>query len=91
MTLNTILKDYENIALGVRHHILDETYLYRWMRSTVIHDWTALSPLVTAYRSVDKVPNAYIEFEGMATAWEDGRSYRTGRLLKAANRSIRVE
>lgn len=91
VVLHNMLKDYENLALGVRHNILDEVYLCRWMRSTLIHDWTVLSPLVTAYRSVDKVPTAYIEFEGLATAWQNNRSYKNGRKIKTAKRSIRVK
>ena len=90
VVLHNMLKDYENLALGVRHKILDEVYLCRWMRTTLIHDWTTLSPLVTAYRSVDKVPTAYIEFEGLATAWQNNRSYKNGRKIKTAKRSIRI-
>lgn len=90
VTLNSILKDYENIALGVRHHILDEEYLHRWMRTMLTHDWAVLSPLVTAMRSKDGVPNAYVEFEGLAAAWHKNRSYRTGRKIRPPKRTIRI-
>ena len=88
-TLGTLMKDYENLAIGVRYQIIDEAYLHRWMRSAVIHDWNALSPLVTAYRSTGAA-NAYIEFEGLATSWQRDLSFRTGKKLKKANRFVSV-
>lgn len=89
-TLQLIMNDYENIALGVRMNILDETYLFRWMRSSVIQDWETLNPLVNAYRVKFSNPNIYIEFEGLTTEWQKGRSYRTGRKIKPAVRRFRI-
>lgn len=89
VTLQTILNDYENLALGVRHNIIDEVYLFRWMRSSLLHDWGSLSPLVVAYRQ--KVgATAYIEFEGSASAWSNNKSYRTNRKLYMSRRKISV-
>ena len=90
ITLQTIMNDYENVALGIRHGILDETYLFRWMRSTLIRDWNTVSPLVTAYRQRFESPNIYIEFEGLSNAWMQNRSYATGRSLKKAVRRLSV-
>jgi hypothetical protein len=88
--LQTIMNDYENVALGVRHNIMDEVYLFRWMRGALIRDWNDFSPLVTAYRHQFQSPALYIEFEGLATAWMSNRSYRTNRRLRRAYRKIRV-
>lgn len=88
-SLNTILQDYENRALGVRYNILDEAYLHRWTRTLVIQDWNYLMPLVTAKRS-DGGTNAYIEFEGLAAAWQQNISYRTGKKLKAPKRRMKI-
>jgi hypothetical protein len=88
--LQTIMNDYENLALGVRHNIVDEDYLYRWMRSTIIEDWNSLSPLVAAYRYARRNPNVYVEFEGLASSWGNGKSYRTGRKLKRSFRRLSV-
>ena len=90
IALSTIMNDYENLALGVRHNIMDEEYLHRWMRSALLEDWVTLSPLVTAYRYTRKNPNIYIEFEGLAAAWGIGTSYRTQLPLKKANRSVSI-
>lgn len=87
--IRTILNDYENLALGMRYGILDEEYLFRWTRTMLITDWNDLMPLVTAYRS-DGAPNAYIEFEGVATAWQRNESYRTGKTLRKPNRHTKV-
>ena len=91
VTLQTIMNDYENLALGVRMSIIDEIYLCRWMRGAMIADWFTLSPLVTAYRHNHSSSTLYIEFEGIAAAWQRGRSYRTGRKLKPHHRRITVK
>ncbi|MCB1391259.1 MAG: DUF4760 domain-containing protein [Rhodobacteraceae bacterium] len=88
-TLRTILNDYENLALGIRYSILDEEYLHRWTRTTLIDDWNELMPLVTAYRSSGS-QNAYIEFEGLATCWDRGRSYKTGKSIKTPNKHTEI-
>lgn len=90
VTLHTILNDYENLALGVRHNIVDEEFLYRWMRGALLEDWAALSPLVSAYRGRRKNSSVYIEFEGLAASWVESRSYRTGKKLKRARKLIRI-
>lgn len=87
--LNNILRDYENLALGIRYNILDEPYLHRWTRTLVIRDWNSLMPLVTAKRS-DGSPNAFIEFEGLASSWQQDESYRTGKKISAAKRNTKV-
>ncbi len=89
VTLRTILNNYENYALGVRYNILDEEYLYRWTRTGTLADWNYLLPLVSAYRSAGQ-NTAYIEFEGLATSWIDGKSYRSGKKIKSPNRHTKV-
>lgn len=89
ITLRTILNNYENLALGVRYNILDEEYLFRWTRTGLISDWNYLMPLVTAYRSAGS-PNAYIEFEGLATSWQNNKSYRSGKAMKLPNKNTKV-
>lgn len=87
-TLRTILNDYENIALGIRANIIDETYLFRLFRGDFLRDWNALAPLVAAYRNRLGSQLIYVEFEGMTSAWEKNRSYRTGRKIKQARRKM---
>lgn len=89
VTLRTILNNYENYALGVRYHILDEEYLYRWTRTGTLADWNYLLPLVAAYRSSGQ-NTAYIEFEGLATSWIDSKSYRSGKKIKTPNRRTKI-
>ncbi|QUS58675.1 DUF4760 domain-containing protein [Pseudovibrio brasiliensis] len=98
LALRTILNDYENLALGVRCDIIDEEYLYRWMRTILIDDWRMLMPLITAYRS-QGATNAYIEFEGIAESWRLERSYldqhklgsfKKRRLLRRPNRHTHI-
>jgi Domain of unknown function (DUF4760) len=89
-TLQTIMNDYENLALGLRLNIIDENFLYRWMRSVVIRDFATLSPLVTAYRGRFANPEVYIEFEGLALSWQQDRSYRSGRRMRRTKRTITI-
>lgn len=88
-TLRTILNNYENLSLGVRYNILDEGYLYRWTKTNTLHDWNYLVPLVTAHRSAGHT-TAYMEFEGLATSWLEGKSYRTGKKMKPPNRRTKI-
>lgn len=88
--LNNILNDYENMAIGIKMNILDEDYLYRWMKSSLIDDWQELNPLVTAFRHARKKPAIYIEFEGLASAWMENKSYKNGRKLNRTERKLSV-
>lgn len=88
--LYNILNDYENLSLAVRMGIIDEVYLYRWTRGTLISDWDYLSPLVIALRHERKSQFLYIEFEGIAAAWQQNRSYKTGRLMNSVARKISI-
>ena len=91
ITLLTIMNDYESLALGVKHGILDEIFLFQWMRTTLVNDWKTLSPLVNEYRARSGGNNQlYIEFEGLSNAWGDSRSYRTGRRINKSKRRIRI-
>lgn len=87
--IRTILNNYENLALGVRYSILDEDYLYRWTKTVTLDDWNYLLPLVTAYRSSGQ-PSAYMEFEGLATSWLEGKAYATGKKIKSPNRRTKI-
>lgn len=86
--LLTIMNDYENIALGIKNGILDEVFLYDWMKSTVTTDWNTLSPLVHEYRQRRNNPEIYVEFQGLASAWDRGRSFRTGNRLKKKKKLV---
>lgn len=90
LSLQSILNNYENIALGIRYGILDEEYLYKWMRSTAIRDWAAFSSMVGAYRERYKVPEIGIEFEGLANAWQSQKSYETGKAMNHTRRHVSV-
>lgn len=91
ITLQTIMNDYENIALGVRLNIIDEMYLCRWMKGALLRDWNTLSPLVTTYRHKLNNPAVYIEFEGLAAAWSRGRSYRSNRSMRQHHRRVHIK
>jgi hypothetical protein len=71
--IQAILNDRESMAIAIRRGIIDEEYLFRYMRSGVLSDWAAASALVAALRRGN--PNLFLEFEGLATQWEQGRSY----------------
>ncbi len=88
--VNNILNDLENTALGIRHNILDEEYLYRWMRTSLLEDWEVLSPLIIAYRQATKCHTLYIEFEGLAAAWANEQSYANKRRLEPPKRGVSV-
>lgn len=88
ITLRTILNDYENIALGIKLGILDEDYAYRYYRGTVLRDWEAVSPLVFTYRSKRGNSRLFIEFEGLAHAWENEFSFRTRGRLQFAQKKM---
>jgi hypothetical protein len=88
--LYSILNDYENMSIAIRMDILDEVYLYRYMRGLVIEDWGDLSPLVTAARHARSLPLLYIEFEGLAESWQLHRSYRTNKPLNKVHRKISI-
>lgn len=92
ITLNTIMNHYENLALGVKYGILDETFLFQYMRATALGDWNHLSPLVYEYRQQDRNPQLYIEFEGLASQWARDRSYKKGRkTLKKSTRKLWIK
>ena len=74
VSLNAIMNEYENMALGIKNHILDEAYLFSWMRGSTIDDWISLRPLVLAYRTGE--PKAYVEFQQLAETWDQNRSLR---------------
>lgn len=88
ITLQTIMNDYEGIALGVRLGILDEKFLFKYMKSTVLSDWRTLAPLVNAYRQTMKNQDIYVEFEGLANQWHSERSYCSG--LRAGGRGRKL-
>jgi hypothetical protein len=86
--LRSIANDYEFMALGIKMDILDEEFVYRAARGALIRDWAALSPLVIAYRQRHNSQLVYIEFEGLTHAWEQDKSYRSGRKMRPARKRI---
>jgi hypothetical protein len=90
-TLRRVLSNYENMALGVKTGILDEGYLFRWTRGILLRDWDLLAPLVAQIRHDSGNQHVYIEFEGLAVAWENERSYFSGRQMERARRRVTVD
>jgi hypothetical protein len=89
--IQAILNDYENIAIGIRRGILDEEFLFRYMRSGLIRDWEAASPYVIALRARAHIPQIYVEFEGLAAQWQNDMSYRhTTRTMPKRQRVVSV-
>jgi hypothetical protein len=86
-----ILNDRENTAIGIRRGILDEEYLFRYSRSGVITDWEATSALIIAWRRRRQNPLLFVEFEGLASQWQNNLSYRTSRPLPPLTRTVRVQ
>lgn len=74
-TIRSVLNNHENLAIGIRRGILDEEYLYRFMRGIVVVDWQNMSPFVAVLRQEAENPLIYAEFEGLATQWQNSRSY----------------
>ncbi|MGH6792179.1 MAG: DUF4760 domain-containing protein, partial [Methyloceanibacter sp.] len=75
VTVRAILNDHEIMAIGIRQGILDEEYLFRYMRGIAIRDWNRCVAFVTALRVRTQNPLLYVEFEGLATSWQNNRSY----------------
>lgn len=73
--VRAVLNDYEIIAIGVRQGILDEEYLYRYMRGMALRDWNRCIAFVSALRVRAGNQLIYVEFEGLATQWQNNRSY----------------
>jgi hypothetical protein len=72
--IQAILNDHENTAIAIRRGIIDEEYLFRYMRSGAVDDWEASSALVAALRRQTGKP-IFVEFEGLATQWQKNMSY----------------
>ena len=77
--LLNILNEYETLSMGIKHGILDESYISDVMRSVVIADWQTLEPLVREYRRGAGADHIYGAFEGLASAWKRNVSYRDNR------------
>jgi hypothetical protein len=91
LTIQAILTDYENMAIGIRRGILDEEYLFRYTRTSLIRDWDTAAPYVVSLRSTTGVPSIYVEFEGLAAQWQNNRSYREpARSLPIPTRRVSV-
>jgi hypothetical protein len=86
-----ILNDRENTAIGIRRGILDEEYLFRYSRSGVIADWEAASAVIIAWRRTKRIPLLFVEFEGLATQWQNDLSYRTNLPLPPLTRTVQVK
>jgi hypothetical protein len=91
LTIQAILTDYENTAIGIRRGILDEEYLFRYTRSSLIRDWETASPYVIALRTKCRIPQIYVEFEGLASQWPNNKSYaKPKRPLRFPERHVSV-
>jgi hypothetical protein len=66
------------------------TFLHRSICGMVLLDWQRFSPFIVEAREKYQNPNVYVEFEGLATAWQNRRSYRTGARLRQVRRRIAV-
>lgn len=86
-TLMTILNEYEILSLGVRMGIVDEGFLFKSLRGTILRDWKNLRPLVEEYRRRYSSDLMYIEFEGLSNAWDKNRSYVSGKKMKLTTKN----
>jgi Domain of unknown function (DUF4760) len=84
--LMTIMNEYDILALGVRLNIIDEVFLFKALRGSIIRDWNNVAPLVSNYRASYKNESLCIEFEGLAAAWDKERSYKNGKKLNVTRR-----
>ncbi|MGH6735057.1 MAG: DUF4760 domain-containing protein [Methyloceanibacter sp.] len=91
-SIQAILNDYENIAIGIRRGILDEEFLFRYMQSGLIRDWEAASPYVIELRNLSHIPHVYVEFEGLAAQWQNNMSYhRTDQPMPHRRRVVSIK
>jgi hypothetical protein len=69
--IRSILNDYELIAIGIRHGILDEIFYRRWFRSAFISDFQKIEPYIKAVRRNSGNPRVLQEYEDLARRWTD--------------------
>lgn len=73
--IKLVLNDYELIAIGIRHEILDEEIYISWFRGGLLRDWHLSSGFIDDLRNNDNAPRLFCEFEALAIAWESGEYY----------------
>jgi len=64
LVVRAVLNQYELIAIGIRHEILDESMFRLFYRGTVLRDWNALADFI----QMERHDNAlyWIELEHLA-------------------------
>ncbi len=68
-TLRNICNDHELTAIAIEEHVIDENFLKKWSRSSLIDDFEKLKPYIQAVR--DKIGNKaiFVNFENLARRW----------------------
>ena len=79
--LMAIMNEYDLLALGIRLDTIDEVFLFKAFRGSVIRDWDTLAPLVDNYRKTYDNEKLCIEFQGLADSWKKEISYKSGKKL----------
>lgn len=67
--LRNICNDHELTAIAIEEHVIDENFLKKWSRSSLMDDFEKLKPYIQAVR--DKIGNKaiFVNFENLARRW----------------------
>lgn len=71
LLINSVLNDYEIIALGIRKQILDEEFYKLWFRTSFLKDYNAARPFIEELRTnISRTNVIFKELEALAVRWE---------------------
>jgi hypothetical protein len=73
------LNDYELIAVGIRHGILDEEIYKSWFKSSLIKDYISADSYISEVRRQESNPDIFCEFEALALRWGAKDGYKVRR------------
>lgn len=90
VTIDTIMNDYENLALGIKRGLLEEEILFQWMRGALIRDWEFFHPIIIHLRTQHGNRDLYILFEGLVEAWREDSSFINSRKLNRINNKTTI-
>lgn len=69
--MRLILNENERLSIGIQFGILDEQFVRRAVKGTIIRDWELSAPFIYKLRSQTKRPMIYHEFEELARIMSD--------------------
>ncbi len=72
-TVCTFLNHFELTSVGIKHKILNENLYREWFRGSYIKIWRDSNPFISELRKRRSQPKLFIEFEDLATSWEENK------------------